>query len=326
MKNLIILAAGVCIATSCSQIAGTSEPGSDSTNSTNSTNNTNTANAGNRTDTATTMWVKDESITEANAYSDLFLDSAAIDAFIRNNKLDNSDATAMHRFYDVRNNQFAWFASDGLTEQGRGLWSLYAESTNPEKKMKDKMDSLLQHDSILLMKTDSSIIQTELKFTKQLIAYAKSNNNGFITPSNVYFLAPAKNQDPLQLADSILNKQRNTGLYANNKHYNLLKQQLGFYYNAAKNGDWQPITATKKISKGMKSPIITSIKKRLSATNDYITGDTSNLFTDTLVTAIKSFQLRNGLTPNGSINDSLVTIFTMRYESSMYNFFVLHIN
>ena len=66
---------------------------------------------------------KDESITPSNSYSDLFLDTAALKNFITQNKIGDSIARRLQSFYNTRNYQFAWFSSDGLTEQARGFWN-----------------------------------------------------------------------------------------------------------------------------------------------------------------------------------------------------------
>ena len=64
---------------------------------------------------------RDNSITPANAYSDLFLDTLALSKFINEKKIPDSIANRMRSFYNTRNYQFAWFSSDGLTEQARGF-------------------------------------------------------------------------------------------------------------------------------------------------------------------------------------------------------------
>ena len=53
------------------------------------------------------------------------------------------------------------------------------------------------------------------------------------------------------------------------------------------------------------------LKKRLSLTGDYTTGDTSQVFSDSLETAIKDLQLRNGLAATGKVNDSLINILNV---------------
>jgi hypothetical protein len=105
---------------------------------------------------------RDESITKANSYSDLFLDTAAVASFITQNKVSDSVASRLKSFYNARNYQFAWFTSDGLTEQARGFWNLHDyvttydndSSLNCRRKwiaLFQKMNFQLVHQRILLI-------------------------------------------------------------------------------------------------------------------------------------------------------------------------------
>ena len=249
---------------------------------------------------------KDESITEANAYSDLFLDSAAVDSFIVNQHLTDTAANKIRNFYRVRNYQFAWFNTQGLTEQGRGLWNLYSRSTDTaNKKMQTHMDSLVQNDSLSIAKGDSTFMQTELNLTTALINYTQTHDEGPITSANMYYVVPRKKMAPLELADSILHGNKDSLLYSNNKGSDALKQQLAIYVNAAKDSSWKQVP-TENIQKGSKSATVSLLKQRLRATNDYTSADTSNVFNDSLTAAIKNFQLRHGLAATGKVNDSLI--------------------
>ena len=82
----------------------------------------------------------DSSITKANSYSDLFLDTAVLRSFITQNKVPDSIARRLRSFYNTRNYQFAWFSSDGLTEQARGFWNLhdYVTTYDNDSSLKDK--------------------------------------------------------------------------------------------------------------------------------------------------------------------------------------------
>lgn len=296
MKKLM-LAAVVCllVTTSCNQVAGWFGTEEDSLS----------------TESNYAAFSRDESITASNAYSDLFLDSAAIEQYISQEKIDDSSAQKIRNFYLVRNYQFAWFASDGLTEQGKGIWSLQsADSSSVNKEVKEKMDSLMMNDSAQVQASDSSLRYTELELTKEFVEYA-NNSNGFINASNMYYMVPAKKIDALELADSLLNRNKDSALLSSNKTYSVLKQHLAHYYNAEKNGGWQPVPTGTSIQKGKSSPAVALIKKRLAATNDYHSGDTSSVYSDSLATAIISFQKRNGLAPTGTINDSLITILNV---------------
>ena len=271
-------------------------------------------------------FTRDESITEANAYSDLFLDSNTVENYIQKEKLSDSSATAMRNFYRVRNYQYAWFSSDGPTEQARGLWSLYSGEGDSSKKepaydLKERMDTLLQHDSIRVGKNDSSFVQTELTLTQQLVQYA-SENGGNINSNSIYYLVPAKKMDAMEYADSILNRQKDSSMYANNKVYSALKAQLANYYLIAKNGGWGTITANGQLKKGAKSPAVVALKKRLQLSKDYSGADTTNVFSDSLETAVKSFQQRNGLSATGIVNDSMITALNVPAEERVQQIIV----
>jgi murein L,D-transpeptidase YcbB/YkuD len=274
----------------------------------------------------TTTIVRDESITAENAYSDLFLDSNAVNNYISREKIDASMAEMMRNFYLLRNNQYAWFNSTGLTEEGRGFWSMYRaeEKTNDkEDSLENRMDSLVQKDSITINTSDSSYAMAELAITAKLVQQAFTDN-GTITVDNIYTLVPRKKMSTFELADSILNKQKDSSFFARNTSYNNLKQQLSLYYNAAKNGGWPTVSAS-GLKKGSSSPAVTALKKRLSATGDYDAADTTAIFNDSLFAAIKDVQYRFGLAPTGKVNDSLINELNVPAEQRLQQI-ILNVN
>lgn len=316
MKQVITGIVAAMVLTSCTQVAGWFGNKADSTAT--------------HTDSASyAAFARDESITEANAYSDLFLDSNAVESFIEQQKMEDSTANAIRNFYRVRNYQYAWFTSAGPTEQARGLWSLYASGTDTTaiaskdsaKHLQERMDTLLQYDSITIARNDSSFVQTELALTQQLVHYA-SNNSGHISKNSIYYLVPAKKMDAMDYADSILNRQKDSSLYANNKGYNLLKEQLANYYTVAKNGGWDSVNIGTGLKKGMKSPAVASLKKRLQLTKEYGETDTSQIFTDSLATALRLFQQRNGLKPTGIVDDSTIALLKIPAEERIQQIIV----
>ena len=94
---------------------------------------------------------RDYSITKANAYSDLFLDSMRMEKYLAETELSDSIIRRMRSFYNTRNFQFAWFTGNGLTEQARGFWNLHEYHTTyvddssslKNKELTKKMDNLL---------------------------------------------------------------------------------------------------------------------------------------------------------------------------------------
>ncbi|MET0393630.1 MAG: L,D-transpeptidase family protein [Chitinophagaceae bacterium] len=263
------------------------------------------------------MTARDYSITPENAYSDLFLDSAAMENYIAEQKLSDSVSRRMRSFYNARNYQYAWFSTDGLTEQARCFWNQYDYATSygsdtalRDKAFQKKMDGLIAEDTIIVGKNDKSYLQTELALTRNFIEFIFNNyEKGFVKRKEQERFIPLKKQGALYLADSLLNKKHKDDKYYEdvNESYGGLKQQLALYYQVAKQGGWPEIKTDKKqLKKGDNAPEIALIKKRLQLTRDMAAGDSSTVFTDTLEAGVKSFQQRHGYTPDGVITAPLV--------------------
>ena len=260
---------------------------------------------------------RDLSINASNSYSDLFFDSTALENFITQKKIPDSIAIRMRSFYNTRNYQFAWFSSDGLTEEARGFWNLHdyvttydADSTLKDKSLQKKMDNLIAEDELSVSASDKSFLNTELKLTQHFIQYMLHNyEKGYVKRKEMERFIPRKKEDALKLADSLVNKKHKDDKYFEdvNQSYSALKQQLGRYVEIAKNGGWPQITTAKKtLKKGMTAPEITIIKKRLQITGDFPGNDTSRVFNDTLKISVKNFQERHGYNATGIISDSLI--------------------
>ena len=266
--------------------------------------------------------VRDVSITPANAYSDLFLDSTVMEQYIQQQQVPDTVARDLRNFYNTRNYQFAWFTTQGVTEQGRNFWNLY-EATIDNKNYKldtalnRRLDTLLAEDTLNVSAADSNFIRTEIALTKEFIHYAKTNGN-----TEWRYMVPIKKIDALQLADSISNNM-DTARFAGNRPYMQMREQIRRYYQIAQQGGWQPITLeTKRITKGASSPSITHLKKRLQLTGDYTANDTTSLFNDSLEVAIRSVQDRFGFQPTGIITDTLVNALNVPVEQRIQQLLV----
>jgi len=261
---------------------------------------------------------RDMSITAENAYSDLFLDSTAVEAYISKEALSDTLARALRGFYNTRNFQYAWFSSNGLTEQGRSFWYLY-EYNDKEKKEDDSlarmMDTLMMEDSFMLSKSGSAFQWLELDLTKEFVEYRQQNRDAQF--ASMGHPVPVKKMDVMQLADSILNKKKDTAAFAKNKAYTALKQHLATYHKLAQDGGWQPLKINvQPIRKGAKSPDVVALKKRMQLTDDY-GNDTTNIYNDSLEAAIRSYQQRNGLAATGMVNDSLIQSLNVPVEQRL---------
>jgi murein L,D-transpeptidase YcbB/YkuD len=172
------------------------------------------------------------------------------------------------------------------------------------------MDRLIADDSVSVSASNSSFMNTELTLTQHFIQYMLHNyEKGYVKRKEMEHFVPAKKEDALLLADSLINKKHKDDKYFEdvNPSYKGLKEQLNKYYTVAKQGGWPAIELPKKaLKKGITSPNIALIKKRLQLSNDLSVNDTSQVFNDTLELAVKNFQLRHGYKATGIISDSLV--------------------
>jgi murein L,D-transpeptidase YcbB/YkuD len=258
------------------------------------------------------------SITPAIAYSDLFLDSNVVAAFLDTVSLEKKNKRRILSFYNNRNYQYAWFASDGLTEQARGFYSLYSfdashnsDSLIKDKKLQLRMNNLFAAEDLKVSTSDKSILDTELKLTRLFIEHGlEVYEDGYVKRKEMERFVPYRKVDALQTADSLLNKKHKDNKYFEdiNEPYAKLKQELAKYTQIAKKGGWPTIAMSEKSLKaGAVSPLVTTIKRRLQITGDLAVADTTPKFDSALVAAVKSFQSRYGYTPTGVINKQLVS-------------------
>lgn len=260
-----------------------------------------------RTDTV--YLTRNTDITPANAYSDLFIDSATVEQFIQSKKLSDDNAKSFRSFYNYRNMQFAWFTSLGFTEQAKGFWNMQdIFGGNADKNLRIKMDTLLNMDTLIISRYDTTITNVELGLTYAYLQFYKANRDktqfASISPER---LIPVKKENTVALADTILQQHIDSSANNTSSQYQRLKQKLQLYNSLAKAGGWQPIIFTsKQIKKGSVSPIVTVIKRRLQKTDDMAGTDSSKIFNDSLVTAVKNYQQHNGMKPTGMITDTLI--------------------
>ena len=273
-------------------------------------------------DTETNEWERNvskrnKSITPENSYSALFLDSADVETFIIRKKLADSISRRVRSFYNTRNFQFAWFDTDGLTEQARSFWNLHeyidkegTDSTLNNKSFQKRMNKLIAEENLSVQGSAPRSIQTEIELTQHFISLMLSNyEKGFIKRKEMERFIPYKKEKALYLADSLIKKKHKDDKYFEdiNISYGRLKKELTKYVSIAQKGGWQMVSANiKSLKSGTVSPDVVVLKKRLQATGDLMPTDTSMIFSDTLKNAIRVFQARHGYQPNGIVNDEII--------------------
>jgi murein L,D-transpeptidase YcbB/YkuD len=271
---------------------------------------------------------RDYSVTSEQAYSDMSLDSMAMEEYIsRRNLADKKISRRIRSFYNARNYHYAWFSSQGLTEPARFFWNQYDYAVHYLK------DSLLENpvffkqaeryinqEKMKANSRDSLIRDTEFGFTEHFIRYINSTyEEGYVKRKEQEKFIPIKKLDPVSMADSLLNKKHSDDKYYEqvNDMYGNLKTNLQLYLDVVKAGGFPTVPSGKSIKKGDSSSTVQLIKKRLYMTRDLQVNDTSMAFTDTLEMAVKKFQKRHGYTQDGIVNATLVKDMNVPAETRL---------
>lgn len=246
-----------------------------------------------------------------------FLDSLAVEKFISSKKIPDSLSRRIRSFYNTRNYQFAWFTSQGLTEQARGFWNLHDYHTTynhdsllHNKTLQRTMDDLIAEENLSVSANNKTYINTELTLTNHFIQYIMNQyEDGYVKRKEMERFIPRKKEDAMYLADSLLTKKHKDNKYFEdvNESYKALKDQLAKYYDIAKKGGWPAIPSDKKTyKKGTSDLSIALIKKHLQITGDMPAGDTTAVYNDTLEMGIQNYQRRFGYTPDGKLTAALI--------------------
>lgn len=303
MKTILIYATLFCsFLISCNAQNSTGESDSDS---------------GSKSQSEKKISKRDVSITRANSYSDLFIDSLAVENLIKEKKINDTIARRIRSFYNTRNYQFAWFTTNGLTEQARGFWNLhdyhttYAhDSSLHSKALQKRMDNLIAEEELSVRASDKSMQATEVALTQHFIQYMMgAYEDGYIKRKEMERFVPFKKRNAVEVADSLIKKKHKDDKYFEdaNVRYGQLKEHLNRYHDLVAKGGWQPITIKgKSLKKGSTAPEVVQVKRRLHLSGDLPVADTSQVFNDTLEMAVKNFQVRHGYKPDGVIGASVL--------------------
>src|SRR4051812_47163087 len=197
----------------------------------------------------------DKSITPANAYNNLFLDSNKLSDFLGNHPEYSAYGQQYVDFYRYRNFEYAWFDTSGLSEQAINFVNLLNstiadlnDSSLYNKKMMSLYNKFLTDSSA---HEEKSPLQAELYLTGQFFMYVAKiyNANGSdINAKELGWFIPRKKVDFTTMLDSTVanrGKGEDRVLPLNNE-YKELQAALTKYYNIRDKDSWDSIHAPAK--------------------------------------------------------------------------------
>lgn len=261
---------------------------------------------------------RDYSINPDVAYNDIFLDSMAMENYITQRSLaDKKIARRIRSFYNARNYQYGWFSSDGLSEQARFFWNQYdyavthlKDSSLVNTDFYKNAEKYLNQEKVAVSTKDTTLLKTEFGFTEHFIRFINTTyEKGYVKRKEQEKFIPIKKNDPVYLADSLLNKEHSDDKYYEqvNDMYAALKNNLRLYIDIEKAGGFPNIPFIKgTLKKGATEPVIKLVKQRLRLSKDLPGNDTSTVFNDSLELAIKKFEKRHGYKEDGVITPEII--------------------
>lgn len=259
---------------------------------------------------------RDTTITETTSFNTIFLDSAVVDRFIEDHITYINFKEQFFDFYKERNFEYAWFDSTGITEQANHFINLLnnsiltlQDSSLYNAQLMAIYDSLIKKD--INRVTIKERNNAELLFTGQFFMYASKVYKGSdINAAELGWFIPRKKIDLTAVLDSTLkNKIQEDELYFPlNSQYKKLQNYLSKYIEIDKNRNWGDTIEKPKtvLKKGMEDERVAIIKQKLFLLGDLQVTDSSNIFDSTLVSAVKKFQRRMGLTIDGNIGSKMM--------------------
>ncbi|HKF72363.1 MAG TPA: L,D-transpeptidase family protein [Stellaceae bacterium] len=151
-------------------------------------------------------------------------------------------------------------------------------------------------------------VDRELLLTDRFLAYAQVLAQGEVSPSAVEddWLLPRPGFEP-DVALGALAQSKDvhatlTALLPSVPDYDRLRQMLEHYKVLAAAGSWQPIVSERKIEPGQKGDIVKTLRARLAAEGDLDPAQArGDAYDPTAVAAMKHFQTRHGLDPDGRV-------------------------
>jgi murein L,D-transpeptidase YcbB/YkuD len=264
-----------------------------------------------------TLIPRNTAIDSAHACNHLSLDTANLDLFISQQKLNDTLSRELLNFYNARNFQFAWFDREGLTEQAMAFSSLYQYSRDSStgRKWLDRELDILQSDSgQQYTDIDPTLQRTEMLMTWRFMNFLHDRYPDKDKRRAAYLrLIPTQRQDPLEMAKAIVAQPADDHL---NSAYRDLVGFLRQYLDWQQQGGWGRLPRTHRVYRpGDKAAFITDVKKRLRFTGEMAGSDTGRLFDKKLETAIKDFQSDHGLTPDGHIGPRVIKEMNVPVEA-----------
>jgi murein L,D-transpeptidase YcbB/YkuD len=241
--------------------------------------------------------------------------------FIVGTDTTNAD-TLLTQFYRQRNFRPAWISDKGLQKTGEGLLNAIhdadREGLNPNDYHVQLLDSML-HKFSMDLKTKvpvqiEHLLNLEILLTDAFLLYGNHLLSGRINPQTIdpEWLTTRPEADMIAILNEAISssqvRQTLMSLLPDLFCYAGLRQELVLYKSIALQGGWPIVPPGENIKKGDRGLRVAALSARLIGSGDLKERSLAArfVFDDTLELAVKNFQKRHGLQPDGEVGSSTI--------------------
>ena len=239
---------------------------------------------------------------------------AAIEQMTQSKKLKIGDVwiaaiAILPEFYERRHFKPAWTATDKIHDLMRAIDDIEMDGLIPDDYHRRQLRYLSEEIEVQSPPDPQLLADRDLLLTDALVLLGYHLNYGKVDPirrdPNWNMSARMNRRDPATLIQEAIDSgsfyEFISDLKPRDEFYNQLKAFFAQYQGIKKEGGWQPIPAGPTLKKGMEDDRVKLVRKRLLATGDL--ADTASMapaiFDDELEQAVRHFQQRYGLEPDG---------------------------
>ena len=245
-----------------------------------------------------------------------FNDSSQSKYFVVGKDTTHAD-TLLIRFYKERDFKPAWFNNNGPMDIAdsliKSIHEAEFEGLNPKDYHAQELDSLMKKIQMdVKLKLPVNINQSmtlEILLTDAFLVYANHLISGRINPETFApeWLTNRPETDLVAILNQALASRKISqtlfGLLPNMPCYSRLRTEMAKYRSIAMKGGWPIVPSGPTMKKGDRGFRVAAVSARLIDSGDLKPRSIQAIavFDDTLETAIRKFQVDNGLNPNGEV-------------------------
>ena len=230
--------------------------------------------------------------------------------------------TLLFQFYRQRNFQPAWISNSDLQNTGQDLLSAIhdadLEGLNPKDYHVQLLDSML-HKFGMDLKTKVPVkieylMNLEILLSDAFLLFGNHLLSGRVNPETIdlEWLTVRPEADLIEILNEALStghiRQTLMSLLPDIPCYAQLRREMELYKSIAQQGGWPIVPPGESIIKGEQGLRVAALSARLIASGDLNERSLAarSTFDDTLELAVKKFQNRHGLRPDGEVGRSTI--------------------